>query len=179
MWGRFWDYPSITPTFSFNKFPFLFYFRFILLLTLFYTDHLVSIVVFNYDYLNSMTTLCICFNSLYHHFVNLNFICNNDNLYIRLSIHFTYDTEEEIIDFEIYLSIISNNVILMLFFPHSFKWLFDIIWYIYIYIYIYICMYQFICLIPPYVSIHSDTYDEYNMHQFISLLTWLPVQDFA
>ena len=136
MWGRFWDYPSITPTFSFNKFPFLFYFRFILLLTLFYTDHLVSIVVFNYDYLNSMTTLCICFNSLYHHFVNLNFICNNDNLYIRLSIHFTYDTEEEIIDFEIYLSIISNNVILMLLFPHSFKWLFDIIWYIYIYIYI-------------------------------------------
>ena len=38
------------------------------------------------------------------------FICNN-NLYIPLSFHFTYDTDEEIIDFEIYMSIISNDVI--------------------------------------------------------------------
>ena len=27
--------------------------------------------------------LCLCFNSLYYHFVNLNFICNNNNFYIR------------------------------------------------------------------------------------------------
>ena len=52
--------------------------------------------------------LCLCFYSLYYHFVNLNFICIN-NLYIRLSFHFTYNTDEEIIDFEIYLWIISND----------------------------------------------------------------------
>ena len=30
-------------------------------------------------------------------FVNLNFICDNNNLCLRLSFHFTYDTDEEII----------------------------------------------------------------------------------
>ena len=101
--------------------------HFILLLSLFYTDHLVSIILFNYDYLNFTTTLlCLCFYSLYYHFVNLNFTCNNNNLYIRLSTHFTYDTDKEIRDFEIYFSIISNNVILMLLYPHIFKWFFDI-----------------------------------------------------
>ena len=113
----------------------MFYSRFILLLSLSYTDHLVSIVPFIYDYLNFTTILlCLCFYSLFYHFVNLTFICNNNNLYIRLSFHCTYDTDEEIRDFEIYLSVILNNVILMLLFPHIFQWFFDI--YIYIYIYI-------------------------------------------
>ena len=58
----------------------LFYSRFILLLSLFHTDHLVSIILFNYDYLNSTTILlCLCFYSLYYNFVNLIFICNNNN----------------------------------------------------------------------------------------------------
>ena len=75
-------------------------------LSLFCADHLVSIIAFNYGYLNSMTILlCFCFYFLHYHFVNLSFICNN-NLYIRLLFHFTYDTDEEIIDLEIYLSII-------------------------------------------------------------------------
>ena len=113
----------------------VFYSRFILLLSLSYTDHLVSIVPFIYDYLNFTTILlCLCFYSLFYHFVNLTFICNNNNLYIRLSFHFTYDTDEEIRDFEIYLSVILNDVILMLILPHIFKWFFDIyILYIYIY----------------------------------------------
>ena len=123
-------YPSgaIYPTCCFfNKYAVLFYSGFILLLSLFYTDHLVSIILLNYDYLNSTTILlCLCFNSLYYHFVNLDFICNNNNLYIRLSFHFTYDTDEEIRDFEIYLSITSNDVILMLLYPHIFIWFFDI-----------------------------------------------------
>ena len=111
---------------------YMFYSRFILLLSLSYTDHLVSIVPFIYDYLNFTTILlCLCFYSLFYHFVNLTFICNNNNLYIRLSFHFTYDTDEEIRDFEIYLSVILNDVILMLLFPHIFKWFFDI--------YIYMC----------------------------------------
>ena len=47
----------------------------------------------------------------------MNFICNNNNnLYILLSFHFAYGTDEEIRDFEIYLSIISNDVILILLF---------------------------------------------------------------
>ena len=75
--------------------------------------------------------VCLCFNSLYYPFVNLDFICNNHNLYVGLSFHFTYDTDEEIRDFEIYLSIISNCVILILLYPHIFIWFFDI--YIYIY----------------------------------------------
>ena len=61
--------------------------------------------------------LCISFYPLRYHFANLNFICHNNNnnnnnnnninnLYIRPSFHFTYDTDEEIIDFEICLSII-------------------------------------------------------------------------
>ena len=37
--------------------------------------------------------------------------------------HFPCDTDEEIRDFEIYLSIISKDVILMLFFPYIFKML--------------------------------------------------------
>ena len=48
------------------------------------------------------------------------------NLYIRLSFHFTCDTDEEIRDFEMYLSIISKDVILMLLYYTSY--------YIYIYI---------------------------------------------
>ena len=55
---------------------------------------------------NVFILLCLCFNSLYYLFVYLNFICDNNNLYIRLSFHFTYDTDEETRDFEIYLSII-------------------------------------------------------------------------
>ena len=39
------------------------------------------------------------FFSLCYHFVYLNFICNN-NLLIHLYFHFTYNTDEEIIDFE-------------------------------------------------------------------------------
>ena len=66
--------------FFLNKYAVLFYSRFILLLSLFYTDHLVSIILFNYDYLNSTTILlCLCFYSLYYNFVNLIFICNNNN----------------------------------------------------------------------------------------------------
>ena len=60
------------------------------------------------------------FHCLWYQFVNLNFICNNKNLYICLSFHFTYDTDEEVIDSKIYLSIISNDVILMLLYPHIF-----------------------------------------------------------
>ena len=76
---------------------------------LFYTDHLVSIILFNYDYLSSTAILlCLYFYSLYYNFVNLNFICNNNNLIVRLSFHFAYDTDEEIRDFEIYLSNISR-----------------------------------------------------------------------
>ena len=92
-----------------NKYAVLFYSCFILLLSLFYTDHLVSIILFNYDYLNSTTILlCLWFYSLYYNFVNLNFICNNNNLFVRLSFHFAYGIDEEIRDFEIYLSIISR-----------------------------------------------------------------------
>ena len=47
-----------------NKDAVLFYDRLILHLSLFYTGHLVCIIVFNYDYLNSTATLlCLCFNS--------------------------------------------------------------------------------------------------------------------
>ena len=68
-----------------------------------------SIILFNCDYLNSTTILlCLCFYSLYYNFVNLNFICNNNNLFVRLSFHFAYGIDEEIRDFEIYLSIISR-----------------------------------------------------------------------
>ena len=77
----------------------LLYSRFILLLSLFYTNHKVSIFLFSYDYLNSTAILlCLCFYSLYYHFVNWNFICSNNNLYIDLLFHFTYDTDEEITD---------------------------------------------------------------------------------
>ena len=78
-------YPScvIHPTCCFfNKYVVLFYPDFVLLLSLIYTDHLVSISLFSYNYLNSTTVLlCLCFNSLYYHFVNMNFICNN-NIYM-------------------------------------------------------------------------------------------------
>ena len=137
----------IYPICFFEQVCCLFYSRFILLLNLFYTDNLVSIILFNCDYLNSTTILlCLCFYSLYYHFVNLNFICNNNDLYICLSFHFTYNSDEEIRDIEIYLSIIWNNAILMLLFPHIFKWFFDIYIYIYIYIYthIYIYIYMYI-----------------------------------
>ena len=87
----------------------MFYSRFILLLSLFCKDHFVSIILFSYNYLSSTTiSLCLCFDSLYYNFVNLNFICNNNNLIVRLSFHFAYDTDEEIRDFEIYLSNISR-----------------------------------------------------------------------
>ena len=46
------------------------------------------------------------FYSLYYHFVDLNFTCNDNNWLIRLSFHFTYDSDEEIIDFKLCLSII-------------------------------------------------------------------------
>ena len=39
---------------------------------------------------------------------------------MRLSFHFIYDTDE-VRDFEIYLSIISKDVILMLLYPHTFR----------------------------------------------------------
>ena len=92
-----------------NKYAVLIYSRFILLLRLFYTDHLVSIILFNYDCLNSTTILlCLCFYSLHYTFENLNFICNHNNLHIRLPFDFTYDRDEEIRDFEIHLSIISR-----------------------------------------------------------------------
>ena len=79
--------------------PVLFYSCFILLQSLFYTNHKVSIILFNYGYLNSTTILLsLCFYSLYYHFVNRNFICSNNNLHIGLLFHFTYDTDEEITD---------------------------------------------------------------------------------
>ena len=82
-----------------------FYSRFTLLLSLFYTDHLVFIILFNDDYLNSVTILlCLCFYSRYYCFINLNCICSNNNLYMRLSFHFTYDTDEEIVDFETFVN---------------------------------------------------------------------------
>ena len=105
-------YPSgvIYPTcFFFEQVSVFFYSRFILLLSLFYTDHLLSIIIFNYDYLNSATILlCLCFYSPYYDFVNFSFICNENNSYISLSFHFTYNTDEEIRDFEIYLPMVSN-----------------------------------------------------------------------
>ena len=59
--------------------------------------------VFNYVYLNSMRILlCLFFSSNFSY---------NSNLYISLSFHFTCDINEEIIGFEVYLSIISNDVI--------------------------------------------------------------------
>ena len=86
---------SFTLLIFLNKYAILFYSRFILLMSLFYADHLVSIILFNYDYLNSTTILlCLFFYSLYYNFVNMNLICNNNNLWIRLSFHFTYDTDE-------------------------------------------------------------------------------------
>ena len=82
-----------------------FYSRFTLLLSLFYTDHLVFIILCNDDYLNSVTILlCLCFYCRYHYFVNLNCICSNNNLYMRLSFHFTYGTDEEIVDFETFVN---------------------------------------------------------------------------
>ena len=94
---------------------------------------MLRIIYIYYIYL-----LIIYIYSLFYHFVNLTFICNNNNLYIRLSFHCTYDTDEEIRDFEIHLSVILNDVILMLLFPYIFKWFFDI----YIYIYIYISIFR-------------------------------------
>ena len=152
------------PSLFFEQVCLFFYSRFILLLSLFYTDPLVSIIHFNYDYWNSTTILfCLCFYSLYYHyhFVNLNFICSNNNLYIRLPFQFTYDTDKKIRDFEIYLSIISNEVILMLLFPQIFKWFFLCI-YIYIYVYIYVYIYNiyisFIYHIYTYIYVHIHTY---------------------
>ena len=101
--------------------------------------------------------LCLCFYSLFCHFVNLNFLCNNNNLYICLSFHFTYDTYKEIRDFERYLSVTSNNVILMLLFPHIFKWFLDIYIHIYIYIYIYIYIHTYI-----YMYIYIYIYMKYT-----------------
>ena len=76
---------SFTPTYFLNKYAVLFYSSFNLLLRLFYTDRLVSINLFNYYYLNSTTILlCLCVYSLWNYFVNLIFICRNNNLYIRL-----------------------------------------------------------------------------------------------
>ena len=124
--------------------PFYFILVFFLLFGLFYTSHLVSISLFYYDYLNSVTIkLCPCFYSLYYNYVNLNFISSNNNLYIHLSFHFTYDIDKGIIDFEIYLSIISNDVILMLLYPHIFKWFFDTYTYItYVYLHTHIYHYH-------------------------------------
>ena len=52
-----------------NKYAVLFYSSFILLLSSIQTDHLISIIVFNYNYLNPMTILlCHCFYSLYYYF---------------------------------------------------------------------------------------------------------------
>ena len=51
-----------------------------------------------------MMLLCLCFYSLNYHLVTLNFLCGNNNLYIRLSFHFTYDTDEEIVDFETFVN---------------------------------------------------------------------------
>ena len=48
------------------------------------------------------------------------------NLYIRLSFHFIYDTDEEIRDFKIYFPIISKDMILTLLYPNTFKSFFDI-----------------------------------------------------
>lgn len=92
-----------------NSYTVLFCSCFILLVNLFYADHLVSINFLNHNYLNSTTVLlCLCFYFLYCHLVNLilfviictysfNFIC-------------TYGTDEEVRDLEIYLSIIVNNL---------------------------------------------------------------------
>ena len=98
-------------------------------------------------------------------FCKFEFYFNNNNLYIRLSFHFTYDNDEETIDFEIYLSIISNNVILMSLYPRIFKWFFDIYIYIYIYIYIiYIYIYLYIYTQHVYIYIYTHAY--IHIHNF-------------
>ena len=67
-------------------------------------------------------------------------------LFICTYIYFTYGTDKEMIDFEIYMSIISSDSILMLFYPHIFT-----IYIIYIYIYIsYIYIYAYIYYIYTY-----------------------------
>ena len=99
---------SSTPTYFLNKYAVLFYSSFNLLLSLFYTDRLISINLFNYYCLNStMILLCLCVYSLCNYYVmslylclyvcyvfvfiryaipyvNLILICRNNNLYIRL-----------------------------------------------------------------------------------------------
>ena len=45
-------------------------------------------------------------------------------IYVYIHFHFTYITHEEIRDFEMYLSVISNDMILMLLFPYTFEWFF-------------------------------------------------------
>ena len=85
----------------FNKYVVLFHSGFILLLSLFYTDHSVSIILFNYDYLNSTTILsCLCFNSLYYHFVNLNFICKFVHMpAFHFILHMTLKKKSEILKY--------------------------------------------------------------------------------
>ena len=98
---------SFTPNCFLNKCAVLFYSRFIILLRNF-IQIIYFLLFFKLYYLNSTATLlCLCFYSLCYQFVNSNVIGdNNNNLYIRLSFHFKYDTDEEIIDFQIFV----NNV---------------------------------------------------------------------
>ena len=106
-----------------NKCVVLFYSLFILLFGLFYTDQSVSIILFYYDYLNSTTILlCLCFYSLYYNFVNLNLfvliiICTDA---FRFVLHTTLTKKSDF--FEICLSIISKDAILILLYHYIFKW---------------------------------------------------------
>ena len=66
-------------------------------------------------------------------------------MYICLWFHFTYDTAEEIRDFEIYLSIISNDVYICIYIHiYIYRYTYIYIIYICIYVYMYICIYIYI-----------------------------------
>ena len=121
-----------------NKYVVLFYSCFILLLSLFYTDHLVSIILFNYDYLNSTTLLlCLCLYSLYYHFVNLNCICNNKNSF----------------NFILHLTLMKKSEITKYVFVNNFERCDIDVGYIYIYISIYLYLYMYLYLYI-YISIY-------------------------
>ena len=101
----------------FVLFSFYFTIEFILYRSFsFYYSFQLWLFEFNDDIIMSLFLFLIL---SFYHFVNLNFICNNNSLYIRLSFYFTYGTDEEIRGFEIYLPVISNDMILILLFTPS------------------------------------------------------------
>ena len=111
----------IYPTCFFEQVCHLFYPRFILLSSLVYADYLVFII---HLYLLFMIIWILWQYYYFFVFIPYSIICNINNFCIRLSFHFTYDTDEETRDSEIYLSVILNHVMLMLLFHHIFKWIY-------------------------------------------------------